>query len=249
MVVSGYKEKEGEVLTTYYNLITTKSAQLKHSVKPWQETFNNKLASRLYDKERILNYAAALQLISKKTTIPVPKLINFGENDDGTAWIEYERTHGGVWLDVVRDQCRMPPGKKHVSDGGECDECDRIARENARRFIADEVVPQLNLLTSDTTGLNGMVIPPLWVMHHDEKAYWPPKKSESGKEKYVFCHGNLHGHVMLMHAETLHVMKIFDWEDAGYFPPEFQVWSVHRKDYEALYEDEEHRKRLTELML
>ncbi|KAG7284789.1 hypothetical protein NEMBOFW57_009401 [Staphylotrichum longicolle] len=249
MAVLGYKEKEGESLTTFYNLITTKSVQLKQSVKPWMKTHNGELASRLYNKERILNYAAALQLISKRTTIPVPKLIDFGENDDGTAWIETERTHGGVWLDVVRDQCRMPPGKKHVDDGNECDECDRIARANARRFITQEVIPQLNSLTSDTTGLDGLVIPPLWVMFHDKTAFWPPKRSTSGQQEYVFCHGNLHGHSMLMHAETLHVLKIVDWEDAGYFPPEFQVWSVERKDYEALYEDEEQRKRLTELML
>ncbi|KAK4031784.1 hypothetical protein C8A01DRAFT_41770 [Parachaetomium inaequale] len=198
MVVLGYQEKEGESLTPFYNLITTKSAQLKHSVKPWHKTTNGELASRLYDKERILNYAAALQLVSKKTTIPVPRLIGFGESDDGTAWIEIERTHGG-----------------HVEDGGECDECDRIARANGRRFIAEEVIPQLNSLTSDTTGLDGVVIPPLWVTFHDKTAHWPPKKSTSGQPEYVFCHGNLHGHSILMHAETLHVLKVVDWDEAG----------------------------------
>jgi hypothetical protein len=58
-------------------------------------------------------------------------------------------------------------------------------------------------------------------MFHDKTAYWPPKKSESGRADYVFCHGNLHGHSILMHAETLHVLKIVDWDEAGYFPPEF----------------------------
>ncbi len=139
MVVLGYKEKEGESLTQFYNLITTKSAWLKHSVKPWLKTgTEDEPASRPYDAERILHYAAALQLVSSRTTIPVPRLIGFGENDDGTAWIELERPRG-VWLDVVRDQGRMPAGKKHVEDG-ECDECDRIARANARRFITEEVV-------------------------------------------------------------------------------------------------------------
>ena len=47
----------------------------------------------------------------------------------------------------------------------------------------------------------------------------------------------------------MHVLKIVDWDEAGYFPAEFQVWSVERTDYEALYENEEQRKRLTELML
>jgi hypothetical protein len=57
------------------------------------------------------------------------------------------------------------------------------------------------------------------------------------------------GHGILMDAETLHVLKIVDWDEAGYFPPEFQVWSVERAGYEALYENEEQRRRLTELML
>ena len=249
MAVSGYKEKEGESLTPFYNLITTKSAWLKHSVKPWLKTGTEaELASRPYNTERILHYAAALQLVSSKTTIPVPRLIDFGKNDDGTAWIELERPRG-VWLDVVRDQCRMPAGKKHVADGGECDECDRIARANARRFIAEEVVPQLNSLTSDTTGLDGVVIPPLWVQFHNKTANWPSKKSASGRQEYVFCHGNLHAHSIMVHAETLHVLKIVDWEDAGYFPPEFQLWSVERRDYEDLYENDEQRKRLTALMM
>jgi hypothetical protein len=51
-----------------------------------------------------------------------------------------------------------------------------------------------------------------------------------------------------VHAETLQVLKIVDWDEAGYFPPEFQVWSVERAGYEALYENEEQRKRLTGLM-
>ena len=250
MVASGYKEKEGESVTAFYNLINTKSAQLKQSVIPWSRGGNGQIISRRYNNERILNYAAALQLIAKKTTIPVQRLLSFGENPDGTAWVETERIHGGIPLPVVRDQCRMPAGKTHV-DTGECDECGRIARANASRFFTNEVLPQLNSLTSDTTGFNGVVIPPLWIMYHDKDACWRPKKSESGEQEYVFCHGNLHEHSILMHAGTLHVLQIVDWEDAGYFPSEFQVWSTTRPDYDAFYEDgmEEQRKTLTELMM
>lgn len=98
----GISREGGRVPHYFLQSHYTKPAQLKHSVKPWQKTTNGELALRLYNKERILNYAAALQLISNKTSISVPRLIGFGENDDGTAWIETERTHGGVWLDVVR---------------------------------------------------------------------------------------------------------------------------------------------------
>jgi len=253
---SGYEEKEGEVLTPFYNLIKTKTAELKHSVKPWVKNGNGEVVGRRYDKERILHYAAALQLISTKTTIPVPRLLGFGENaDDGTAWIEMERTHNGIWLPLVKDECRMPPGKQHVADG-ECAECDHIAKANARRFLADEVLPQLLSLTSDTTGLNGVVIPPLWVMEWEKDAFWPPKTktktagSGGKEEEYVFCHGNLHAHSILMHADTLHVLKIYDWEDAGYFPRDFlDVWTLERPDYEEYYENEERRKKLSALMV
>lgn len=237
MVVSGYVEREAEIVTTFKKCITTKTTYHQAAVKPFR---------RLYENERLLNHAAALQLISSRTTIPVPKLLGVGTNADGTAWLETERTTGGLWLDVVRDKCRMPAGKRHTDDG-ECDECDAMARANAARFLADEVVPQLNMLTLDTTGLGGVVIPPLWVMHHHPAKHWPPQKAGEG-ERLVFCHGNLHGHSIMMHPETLHVMKIVDWDDAGFFPAAFQVWTVTRPEYDSYYEDMERLERMVALM-
>ncbi len=146
----------------------------------------------------------------------------------------------------------MPAGKQHttITADGECDECGAIARANAARFLADEVIPQLNMLTSDTTGLAGVVIPPLWVMHHFPATCWPSRKAEAGagEEGFVFCHGNLHGHSIMVHPETLHVLKIADWDDAGFFPREFQVWTVTRGEYEAYYEDMGRLERMMGLM-
>jgi hypothetical protein len=244
-------EDEGEVKTYFVKCVLTKSTQFQQNLKPWDTNMKGEIVSRLYDRERILNHAAALQLISSKTTIPVPKLIGSGENPDGTAWIETERTHGGVWLDLVGQKCRLPPDRQtHITtDDGECDECGRIARANAIRFIQNEVLPQLNALRSDTTGLNDVVIPPLWIMDYDPATYWPPKTAADGSEQYVFCHGNLHAHSILMHAETLHVMKIVDWDNAGYFPAEFQaLWTVKRPDYEELFTNKERCKELSGLM-
>ncbi len=142
-MVINYIEKEGESLTAFENQITTKSAMYRVNVKPWSTNMKGELISRLYNKERMLNHAAALQLIAKKTAIPVPKLIGSGENPDGTAWLEIECTHGGIWLDVVGAMCRMPPGKKHTD--GECEECARIAEANASRYIQDEILPATQL--------------------------------------------------------------------------------------------------------
>jgi hypothetical protein len=244
-------EKEGEIKTPFVKCVFTKFAQFQENLEPWATNAKRETISRFYDRERILNHATALQLISSKTTIPVPKLIGSGENPDGTAWIETERTHGGVWLDHVGQECRLPPGKQtHITtDNGECDECADIARANASRFILREVLPQLNSLRSNTTGLNDVVVPPLWIMDYDPETYWPPKTAADGSEPYVFCHGNLHAHSILMHAESLHVMKIVDWDNAGYFPSEFQAFAtVTRPGYEELFTNKERCKELSDLM-
>jgi hypothetical protein len=143
----------------------------------------------------------------------------------------------------------MPPGKKHVDAETECAECEQIAFANARRYIQEEILPQLSSLRSDTTGLDGMVIPPLWVMDYDTETRWQPMKAASGEKEYIFCHGNLHARSIPMHAETLHVMKIVDWDNAGFFPEEFQVWTVERPKYEALFRDLEQCKKLSDMMV
>jgi hypothetical protein len=52
-----------------------------------------------------------------------------------------------------------------------------------------------------------------------------------------------------MHAETLHVMKVVDWDNAGFFPAEFQRWTVRRPDYNELFTNTERCKELTDLMV
>ncbi len=47
MVASGIQETQGESVAAFIKLITTKSAQLKQSVKPWQKVANDELLSRL----------------------------------------------------------------------------------------------------------------------------------------------------------------------------------------------------------
>lgn len=84
-------------------------------------------------------------------------------------------------------------------------------------------------------------------MDYDGNTSWPPKTGP--EQAYVFCHGNLHAHSILMHAETLHVMKVMDWDNAGFFPAEFQRWTVRRSDYKELFTNADRCKELADLMV
>jgi tRNA A-37 threonylcarbamoyl transferase component Bud32 len=196
---------------------------------------------RPWNEERLRNEAAALQLIAEETTIPVPKLIGIGKDDNGLAYLETEFLPG-IILERIRDQCRMDKGKSHVSDGP-CEECGRIAQGNARRMIDEKVLPQLAMLQSSTTGLNGFVLPPPWILEHDERLHWQPKRAKLAA--YIFCHGDLAAHNIMMDPNSLEVVAFLDWENAGYFPPEFQVFFVDRESYWDYFRD---TKRITKFV-
>ncbi|KAI1843819.1 hypothetical protein JX266_010078 [Neoarthrinium moseri] len=114
-----------------------------------------------WEEQRFRNEAAALELVSTNTTIPVPKLLSWGRDGKGLLFLETELLQRSVLCDMAGDHCRMP--KLHGATTGECVDCRRIARDNANRFIYDSVLPQLQTLKHNTTGLNGFVIPPRWV--------------------------------------------------------------------------------------
>lgn len=194
---------------------------------------NLHFSTKLWAKERIFNEVAALKLIKEKTTIPVPRILSSGMNEDGTAYLETERIYG-IECDIVGDQCRMPKEEAH-NNGGPCGTCEKIAKENTRRFIEEEMLPQLATIKSDTTGLNGFVLPSRPVVEYDKRPHWAPKKSNC--KEYVFINGDLAAHNIMVHPETLEVVGVFDWEHSGYFPKEFQQWSLDRKTYNAHIED------------
>ncbi|KAF1959229.1 kinase-like protein [Byssothecium circinans] len=200
------------------------------------------IIDRPWREERLRNEARALQLVQEYTTIPVPKLIGFGRNKNGLAYLETERLHG-IELECIKDQCRKPEGVPHVSEG-KCEECSSIAKENAARFICDEVLPQLaKVPKSSTTGLDGFVLPPSWILEYDKRPHWEPKTADSAS--YFFCHGDLASHNIMMDPNTLKVVAIYDWEHAGYFPPEFQLWFVDRQRYFDYFRD---HKRVREFV-
>jgi serine/threonine protein kinase len=202
------------------------------------------LITRSWDVERIQNEAAALRLVQIETSIPVPKVLEVGEDNLGRAYLKTERIPG-IPLGEIVDQCRFPSAKRHVCDGP-CEECSSIAERKAEEFVKEHVFPQLRRLRSSTTGLNGFVIPPPWILEYDKRQRWVSKATTHSS--YGFCHGDLSPANIMIDLETLEVKGIIDWEHAGYFPPLFEVYAVHIKSYMDLYKNEERIQKLVALI-
>lgn len=198
-----------------------------------------------WTRERTQNEADALKLIRNYTTILVPTPLDVSEGPDGY----YVTTEfvAGFPLNNIGNTCRMPSLDGHPATA--CTACLATANYNATIFITEVVLPQLSRLKSYETGFNGIVIPPPWVTENDRGRTWAAKKSE--KHEFVFCHGDLAAHNIMCDPLTLEVVCVFDWENAGYYPPEFlQLWSIskrpshHAMYYYSLLQDEKRLDRL-----
>jgi serine/threonine protein kinase len=189
--------------------------------------------TRHWKTERIINEAKALKLLAKRTRIPIPQFIRYGQNDNESMFLEISRVDG-IDLSEAGKECRKPGGVRHNS-GGECNKCMDIAKANAKHFIQTVLLPELAKLRSNETGLDGFVLPPAWMLEYDTRSHWDTKTSSY--QEFVFTHGDLGPDNLRMDPNTLTVKCVIDWEHSGYFPPEFQKWSVDDGAYHALYED------------
>jgi hypothetical protein len=98
---------------------------------------------------------------------------------------------------------------------------------NALQFIELVVLPQLAKLKSRERGIDGFVMPPSW-MSPDMEPPWVGKKSWKTlpleKAEYVFQHGDLSAHNIIMDPQTLQVKALIDWEYAGFYPVGMEFW-------------------------
>ena len=221
-------------VSPYLRYLKTETSFIKHDLPDCERRRrkDGSVITRQWIEERLYNEATALRLVAEKTTIPVPKVIGVGKDDNGLAYIETELLPGIV-LEKIKDQCWMQ--ECHVKEGP-CEQCSSIAKKNTSRFIIEEVLPQLGKLRHTTTGLDGFLLPPPWILEYDKRTYWKPNSTNS--TSYVFCHGDLAAHNIMIDPKSLNVVGIFDWEHAGYFPPEFlKVWSVDRQSYWDYFRD------------
>lgn len=190
-----------------------------------------------WGQQRLTNEAFAWKLLTSETNIRVPRLLEYGVDKKGRGFVTMERVHG-ISLDQVFRECRMAPSNKHT-ENNDCLDCQALADENADNYITNEVIPQLHKLTSKETGLKGFVLPPPRIVEYDDRDDWPTK--QTSHRIYSFVHGDLAKHNIIMDSDTLQVLCICDWEQAGYFPAEMEVeaWRMADDEYRALFVAEE----------
>ncbi|TGO61516.1 hypothetical protein BOTNAR_0128g00250 [Botryotinia narcissicola] len=182
---------------------------------------------RLFNHDRITNEVNALKLVSQNTTIPVPRLLDYGVNPDGTRYLVTELINGVNLNNLHALGCLVRAGKKHTEEAS-CDSCMRRAYSNATKFVENTVLPQLSTMKSHTRGIDGSVMPPAW-LPIDTQEPWkgrkePWKTLPLASPEYVFQHGDLAAHNLLIDTETLQSKALIDWEFAGYYPSGMHLW-------------------------
>lgn len=178
------------------------------------------LISVPWSRERIRNERDALTFIAENTTVPVPKVLHFS-NEDGVTSLTTKVLDG-----------------KPMEDVGETlnKEDKKTLESNVFLYIHDTVLPQLNTLTSDTIGtVRGTFIPTVRMMERAATSnsagartlsYWPSRNSPAPTKDYVYCHNDLRQANIFVSPETLQVTGIIGWDYSGFYPQgfEFPFW-------------------------
>ena len=170
------------------------------------------IINRPWTKERLRNEYLALKLISERTTIPVPKVLEFEDSGDLVS-LTIELIHGyNLESSAIGDRDR--------------------AVSHVREYILKSVLPQLRSLTQSQIGsLTGDIIPSPRLDIQGSHL----KLSKRGD--YIFCHGDLAQHNIIINKESYDVMAILDWEYSGYYPPEFELPLWQRSSKEDGYDE------------
>ncbi|KAB8292227.1 hypothetical protein EYC80_007969 [Monilinia laxa] len=189
-----------------------------------------RVLKRSFNHERITNEVNAVKLVSEHTTIPVSRLLDHGINPDGTRYLVAELITGVPLTNVLGAGCLQVFGQKHDDSTKElCTTCERTAYSIAVKFIEEIVLPQLsNMKKSHERGIDGFVMPPVW-LSMDRISPWKEKECRLSTRpldtpEYVFMHGDLAEHNILIDVRAFEVCALVDWEYAGYFPVGMDRW-------------------------
>lgn len=200
------------------SLVRYFSSQLKNQTRPSTDALRR-------NHQRIRNEVRALKLVSEKTTIPVPRLLNFGTLGDGRQFLVTERIDGVTLINFKARPCANK-SNKHTEEAT-CTTCRDIAYANATDFVNKVALPQLHSLKSRHRGIDGFVMCPAWICE-ELGPPWPGKVPWKilplEEPDYIFQHGDLAAQNLLMDRETLQVTALLDWEHAGFFPPGMEKW-------------------------
>ena len=162
-------------------------------------------------RQRLENEHTVLTYIAERTTIPVPKPFQL-RDVNGCLTMTTE------WI-----------------DGKPFDELDAQLRSVSylNNYVQTTVLPQLNALTSQTSGTReGVVLPPRRLFDKYRHRKWLPRTSEI--EEYHFTHNDLCQHNFLCDEKTGEVKAVIDWEFAGFYPSFFEapLWLVPYDEFE-----------------
>ena len=189
----------------------------------WLHNIHGDLIVPWKDWRYLENEHAALIYIAKNTTIPVPKVRDYSVHD-GIYSLTTERING-IPLDMIDNESKR-----------------QNALQKAITTIEMSVLPQLRGLRSGTLGgLTGHILTSERIRVHGKSCHWPSKSSPM--DSYVFCHGDLAQHNILINPETLEIAAIIDWENSGFFPPDFedQLWEQSALERAQTPKTEDHQ--------
>ncbi|KAF1846293.1 uncharacterized protein K460DRAFT_367097 [Cucurbitaria berberidis CBS 394.84] len=182
---------------------------------------------RSWNHERITNEARALEIVLKETKIPVPRLLAHGSHPDGRRFLITEFIEGPRLDTFPGRSCSKPEGQEHTN-GTSCKDCSDQAYANALDFISGTVMPQLATMKSQSRGIDGFVMPPSW-LSPDIQPPWTGKERWKTlplkQPEYVFQHGDIAAHNIIMDPRTLKVKALIDFEYAGFYPPGMENWT------------------------
>ena len=196
---------------------------------------DDQLVTKSWYADRFRNEADILQLVAQNPRILVPEFISCGLNENGEWYLAVEYMEGTVRADMAGNQCRMPSTHLPRDATERCIYCADLAQQNVEHYVDNVLRPELAKYTSSSTGFNGVVIPPPWVAYHDAREVWPVRESQDSE--FSLWNPEFRADNVLLDTQTLEVRAVVDFEDAGYFPREMQVWKYSRNEQFALYRD------------
>ncbi|CAK7229827.1 hypothetical protein SCUCBS95973_007361 [Sporothrix curviconia] len=181
-----------------------------------------------YIDSRLRNEAAALQFISKHTSIPVPAFLGLWE-ENGLVCLKTSLVQDGIELRKV-DQSLLP-----------------TALEKVTAQLELEIIPQLQQLRRSFIGSADPALPvvvphALWAWK-DTRA-WPQVTAET--DEFVFVHTDLDRQNILVDPRTFRIVSIVDWETAGFFPPEWELpkWKIEDRSEKHKMQMEAKKRQL-----
>lgn len=182
--------------------------------REWQLTLRGTIHVPKQASDRIRNEAAALQFVAEHTDIPVPRLYCCFE-DDEAIYLVTEYVEGVMLVDLDED-------KKN------------IVKEELRKHLTT-----LHNLRSNRVGgpEGGPLVPPYRALRELLRHDWAFPIADT--DEYVFCHGDLSQHNVLVAPDTLKITAIIDWEHAGFFPEFFEFPFFERPGPSVALGDEE----------